>query len=217
MPEASVSLRKTAAKKPPAKAPKPKSTPFSSMNAIKLGMIVRDPGTGLTGIASLKAELLSGSIQYAIQPEGDGKTMPEAMFCDDFLLEYVGEGVSKKTPTPDEAATFRLGEELEDTVTGFKGYAIDRTTYLNGCVHYTLQPHKQKLGFFAKLLGEAPRGTHFDFKRLRKISDGVAKPKPPVAPFPVAAAVAPAKEKDIGFTRSRTGGPTRSASAFRHG
>jgi hypothetical protein len=165
------------------------------MNAIKLGMIVRDPGTGLTGIASLKAELLSGSIQYAIQPEGDGKTMPEAMFCDDFLLEYVGEGVSKKTPTPDEAATFRLGEELEDTVTGFKGYAIDRTTYLNGCVHYTLQPHKQKLGFFAKLLGEAPRGTHFDFKRLRKISDGVAKPKP--KPVPVAAAVS-RRPKDQG-------------------
>jgi hypothetical protein len=214
----SVSLKKpAAAKKPAAKKPaKLPSTPFASVDDIRLGMVVRDPGTGLTGIASLKAELMSGSIQYAVQPEGDGKTMPEAMFCDDFLLEYVGIGVSKRTPTPDENATFRLGEELKDTVTGFQGIAIDRTTYLNGCVHYTVQPQKQKLGFLAKLLGEPPRGTHFDYKRLRKVSDGVAKPKP--RPVPVAAVVPAAKPaKDIGFTRSRTGGPTRSAASFRHG
>jgi len=190
-----------AAKKPPAvKAAKP----FASVNDIKMGMTVRDPASGLTGIATMKTEMISGTVQYAIQPVGDGKSIPEGHFVDDFMLEFVDDGVSKKAPTPDSDAKFRIGQELRDTLTGFKGIAVERTTYLNGCVHYSLQPSVKKQTFLGGLLGEAPRASHFDFKRLTLVGDGVAdKLKKPTK-------VDPKPAEPPVHKRSATGGPTRS-------
>lgn len=34
----------------------------------------------------------------------------------------------------------QLGDYVEDTVTGLKGYAICRLEYLNGCVRFSIQP-----------------------------------------------------------------------------
>lgn len=33
-----------------------------------------------------------------------------------------------------------LGKQVEDTVTGLKGTAIARITFMNGCVQYQIQP-----------------------------------------------------------------------------
>lgn len=35
---------------------------------------------------------------------------------------------------------FYLGDELEDSITGFKGVATARIQYLNGCLQYCIQP-----------------------------------------------------------------------------
>lgn len=198
--------RKTAAKKTVIK--KITSRPFASVDDIKLGMVVRDPASGLTGIANMKSQMISGTIQIAIVPQGDGKTMPDGHFVDDFMLEYVGEGVSKKAPAEDIGATFGLGVELEDSISGFKGLAVERTTYLNGCVHYTLQSRERKKSIILKLISEPARAQHFDYKRLTQVGRGVADTllKPKKAPV-VAAVAAKAPEP---FKRSTTGGPTRS-------
>ncbi len=40
----------------------------------------------------------------------------------------------------------KLGDELKDTVTGFKGVAVSHHRYLNGCERFTLQPRELKDG-----------------------------------------------------------------------
>lgn len=200
--------KKPAPKKAAAPA-KPKSTPFKSVDDIRLGMMVRDPATNLTGIAMFKAELISGTVQYAIQSPGDGESVKDAFYVDDFMLEHVGEGVSARCPAPDPAATFPLGAELEDEITGFKGIATDRTTYLNGCIHYTLQPQQKKNTLLGKMIGEPVRSTHFDYKRLKQVGDGVAGPPPKVKK------AEPAPEKKFEHKRSETGGPMRLAPSRR--
>lgn len=40
----------------------------------------------------------------------------------------------------------KLGDRVKDSVSGFEGIAIARTTWLNGCVRWTLQPAIDKDG-----------------------------------------------------------------------
>ncbi len=155
------------AKKPAAPAVDP-NTP------IKLGNIVRDSATGFEGIANIKVEMIDGSTQYALQPrvkvddKGEGEMkMPEGYLIDVQLLEYVGEGVAGKLK-PHPQTPFILGEEVKDTVTGFKGIVIDRVFHLNGCVHLTVVPQVGKDG-------AAARGSNFDWKRLKRIGKGVSE------------------------------------------
>lgn len=189
--------KKAAAKPKP--AAKPLSTPFSDLEDIRLGMKVRDPATGLVGIAIYKTLLISGTVQYAIQPQGSGDDIPKAHFVDDFMLEFVDDGVSAQAPEEDPNANFDLGEELQDTISGFKGIAVERTTYLNGCVHYTLQPKAKNKSLIGALFGESARAEHYDYKRLKSL-----------APAPGALKVKKGEtKKKAEFKRSSTGGPTR--------
>lgn len=41
---------------------------------------------------------------------------------------------------------FKLGDVLKDQITGFKGVAICRTDWLNGCTRVTIQPQDLKDG-----------------------------------------------------------------------
>lgn len=54
---------------------------------------------------------------------------------------------------------FNLGEELRDVVTGFKGVAVARIAYINGCVQYALQGA-------SKDGSEIKPAEYFDFQRL---------------------------------------------------
>ena len=68
----------------------------------------------------------------------------------------------------------KLGQEVKDRVTGFKGIVIGRTEYLHGCLRLLVQPplHKDK---------GLPDGVSFDEPDLEIIGDGVyvpPKPKP---------------------------------------
>jgi len=46
--------------------------------------------------------------------------------------------------------TFKLGEKVKDTVTGFKGTVISRVEYLNGCLQYCIDPKVGKEGKMEK-------------------------------------------------------------------
>ena len=54
--------RKPAVKK--AADEKPVSTPFKSLSDIRLGMIVRDPASGLTGVVNMKAIRIAESLCF---------------------------------------------------------------------------------------------------------------------------------------------------------
>ena len=59
-----------------------------------------------------------------------------------------------------------LGQEARDRVTGFKGIAVARTEWLNGCARVTLQPKMGKDG-------KHPDAVTFDEPQLELIGKGV--------------------------------------------
>ncbi len=69
-----------------------------------------------------------------------------------------------------------LGKEVQDKITGFKGIAIARSTFLQGCSRILVQPKIDKEG-------KIPESMSFDEPDIEVISDGVLlKPKPKKEP-----------------------------------
>lgn len=154
---------------------------------IKLGSTVRDAITGFTGIATQRCDHLNGNVQYAIQPPGkDDGSYPDAMFLDYHTLDVIDEGVSERG-TPVAETEIVLGQKVRDKATGFTGIATMKNSYLNGCVHFGVQPEIRK----ESLLNEVPNASWIDHSRLEVVSDGLnadtpktveVKPRPPGGP-----------------------------------
>lgn len=64
-------------------------------STIKLGNKVRDIVTGFQGIATVKAEYLTGCVQFGVTPDvsTDGK-IPDTVWFDDKRLEFVAKGIA---------------------------------------------------------------------------------------------------------------------------
>ena len=62
-----------------------------------------------------------------------------------------------------------LGDEVKDTITGFKGIAVSRHEYLQGCTRYTVQPKTVK--------NVLPKPMGFDEPDLIVIKEKNAKRK----------------------------------------
>ncbi len=139
---------------------------------MKLGNEVRDVITGFTGIAIQRSEMLSGTVQIAVQPrskEGETDKMPDAINIDVQLLEFVSDGIADRATQPDNV-TLALGVEVKDLITGMTGITIEKTVYINGCVRYGVQPPMQP---GKTLLGEPPPTYYVDYKRLQPLSDAM--------------------------------------------
>jgi hypothetical protein len=84
------------------------------------------------------------------------------------------------------AFKFNLGDEVKDTLTGFKGTISYRVEHLTGCNGYGLQPPMDKK------TGEVPDPKQFDENRLAptgksfKLPEEKAKPPKPVRGGPQA-------------------------------
>jgi hypothetical protein len=179
--------------------------------APKLGMFVRDRVTGFTGTLNTIAEMISGNTQYAIQPacEDGSNAIPESQFMDHHTVEVIGLGVSASM-TPPAQATIQLGWKVEDIITGVKGIATEKITFLNGCVYFHVQPKAAK-----KEEANAPKTTLFEHKRLKKIGDGVVD-QLKVMVNNAATAVKPEPVIQAPAVRTRSpGGPMRSGRDFR--
>ena len=75
--------------------------------------------------------------------------------------------------------TFNIGDEVKDTITGFKGIVTARTQWLNNCNTYGVQPTKLKDG--------APQAViYFDQPQLELV-----------------------KKKKVKASKKKTGGPER--------
>lgn len=60
----------------------------------------------------------------------------------------------------------KLGQEVEDRVTGFHGVAVARVVFLNGCEQICVKP---KMGKDGKMID----AEYIDHGQLRVIGDGV--------------------------------------------
>lgn len=63
---------------------------------------------------------------------------------------------------------FNTGDEVKDTITGFKGIVTYRTQWLNNCNTYGVQPTKLKEG-------ETRKREHFDEPQLELVKAKVHK------------------------------------------
>ena len=72
----------------------------------------------------------------------------------------------------------KLGDEVRDTVTGFRGIAIAKTEYLHGCARIAVQPRVDKDG-------KVPDSCTFDEPQLeliekQRVDDGEKQTGGPV-------------------------------------
>jgi hypothetical protein len=138
---------------------------------IALGCFARDVVTGFQGIIIQKMEKYNGNVMYALQAEmKDGEDKyPEAMFIDDLMLNFVHEGVMDRvTPVMVESGIV-LGDMVEDIATGFKGIALEKSTFLNGCVFFAVVPKAVKSDL---LNNKNPSGSMIDAGRLEVCRKG---------------------------------------------
>jgi len=63
-----------------------------------------------------------------------------------------------------------LGDEVQDKVTGFKGIAVVRSIYLQGCDRISVQSPVDKEG-------EIPEPQHFDDPQLKILKKQKVKPE----------------------------------------
>lgn len=182
--------RSTAKRKTTAKA---KVTPIPVTEKTRLGIEIRDPMSAMKGFASARMEQLNGNIQYAIQPrpaKGDSEKVMDAHFVDFHLLEQIGVGYSDKLPAEDDTVTIKLGDSVQDTISGYRGIAVEKWTFANGCVYFALQPKRGR-----NMFGELPGTTRLPHGRLRLYTPWyagfIARFKALTAPKPKKIAVVP--------------------------
>ena len=63
-------------------------------------------------------------------------------------------------------ADIKLGEEVQDRITGFQGIAVSRTTFLNGCSRIEVQPKVNGTG-------KVPESKVFDEPDLEFVGNGI--------------------------------------------
>lgn len=107
------------------------------MQDIKLGSIVTDLASGLEGTAVSRMDMFNGNVQYAVQPKAlkGADKMPDPYNIDAATLKVKGKGISDNAVTP-QTTDIVVGDEVEDIVSGHKGIAVAKVTFLNGCVYF---------------------------------------------------------------------------------
>ena len=134
---------------------------------IKRGWNVRDPITGLTGVVTNICERITGNIQAAIQPQGDGTSIPESYYIDDHVLEMIDEGFADKLPAIDSSVSIELGQRVRCTISGISGIAVEAIAMQNGCVFFTINT-----GLDSK--GDSRKPEIVDHLRLVRVDEGVS-------------------------------------------
>lgn len=141
------------------------------MSQIKLGQTVRDVISGFTGIAIQALDQLNGNRRIAIQPkqkEGEND-FPEAMFVDPHTLEILDDGFCDRT-TPPTATSIALGAKVRDKASGFVGIALEKATYMNGCVSFGVIPPMRSDG----MINSNPDKSWIAAERLEVVDAGLS-------------------------------------------
>jgi hypothetical protein len=147
---------------------------------------MRDKVSGFIGTADVCTEFLTGNVQYSLVPPINPTDKVEAgkpKVFDSYQLEHIADHLEPIAPP--ENTGIVLGEKVKDIVSGVTGIATLKSTFLNGCVYYTVVPD----------VTDSPKDLSemfFEYVRLKRMGAGVAP--------------AIAKRKEAG-TIKPTGGP----------
>lgn len=138
---------------------------------IQLGNLVKDKLTGFHGTASSRHAHLSGMVQFGVSPQQKkgALDLPEAHTFDECILVVEKIGIAKSLPVA-EPVTIKLGEEIEDIVSGFRGIAVEIVTFINGCnyVGFVSKTAKDKDGKPTKLF--------LSHRQLKTVGSGISEP-----------------------------------------
>lgn len=126
---------------------------------IKLGSVVRDRATGLSGMFTHLQVELDGREFYNFQPKGlnpeDGQPVKRAWLVPERVKGAI-KHVSVDLPLE------VLGSQVEDEASGFAGMVTALTLHISGCVHVHVQPK----GILPKT-GATIEPHDFDIRRLK--------------------------------------------------
>lgn len=131
------------------------------------GQYVRDKVTGFEGTAIGRILMMSGTVQYSVQPKvkaDDPGKIGEAWCFDRAILEPLHEVVA---PSPLDSYSLKLGDKVEHLPSGVKGTVICIVEHLNGCVTLEVQPHLLS----GATKNEKPGIIASDHKQYRLIPD----------------------------------------------
>jgi hypothetical protein len=138
---------------------------------IQLGQKVVDKVTGFKGVVEHIYYPLHDSIKIGIQaPVGKDGKMGEC-----YTVDFVGVQILEKKPIVKAIKSepkYKLGSKAKCTITGVEGTIVAYVLYLNGCVHYRVQPKVPK--------GEKPED--FTAQKFPEGSLKVEEPKMQQAP-----------------------------------
>lgn len=131
--------------------------------SIKLGNIVEDGITGITGVAYQYYTRTNGNTMIGIQPRGDGTNLLDMVFVDQFTIKVLEEGI---TDVPETAHTdIQIGDNVEEIVSGQVGIVTGKNVFLNGCVHFEMTTRSVD--------NKNPEVFWVDHTRLKIIGDGI--------------------------------------------
>lgn len=107
------------------------------MEEIKLGSIIVDLQSGYEGTATARVELFSGNVQYTVTPsvKKGCEKFPEQVNFDAATVKLKGKGISALAQEP-QPTGIAIGDEVECILSGFKGIASMKSTFMNGCVYF---------------------------------------------------------------------------------
>lgn len=109
------------------------------MKKVEMGHSAKNIITGIEGIVTARSETLNGTIQFCVTPEGvtpDGKPH-EIKWMDEALL--VGTDANAMVAHELTKTNIVLGTTVEH-FSGFRGIALERIEYINGCVYIGVMP-----------------------------------------------------------------------------
>lgn len=152
------------------------------MTEIKLGSTVIDLQSGYEGTATARVELFSGNVQYTVTPKAKkgSEKFPEQVNFDANTLKVKGKGISDLAQEP-QPTSINIGDEVECILSGFKGVASMKSTFMNGCVYFdVLKPENAAKKAAAESMFIS--STRLKVVKAKKVTPIKASPKAPGGP-----------------------------------
>lgn len=109
---------------------------------IEIGDLVRDKVTKFEGIATGTYDFMWGCRRISIQPrtlKDDGSVKDDHVF-DEPQVEILEKGTVDVVPLNPDDLHLKLGDEVQDVVTTFKGVVVAIFTLINGSRTVAVQP-----------------------------------------------------------------------------
>jgi hypothetical protein len=105
-----------------------------------LGLKAKDRITGLEGIITAKGDFQFAPERWELTPIKLGKdgSVLKSRWYDTQRLKTLGS--KQIIDVNDVEPTIVLGEEVEDSITGKRGIATARFTFINGCIRIEMTP-----------------------------------------------------------------------------